>query len=270
MTFEDLKVSVFTKPWKSLSLSDLAARVKSMGMDGIELPVRPGFQVEPDNIRRDLPGAVKVMGDHGLRIFSIATDPTPELIESCGEAGVGILRTMPKIETGETYLEAESRYRTLYASLVPVLKGSRVTLGVQQHAGPFVSSAAGILRLIEDLPPEQVGAVWDPAHCSLAGERPDFAIDILWKHLCMVNMKNALWRRVTGPEAVEVKWDRYWTSGKHGLTSWSEVARVLHERGYKGIVLHFAEYADHDSVDRLTIEDMDYLCRVFGEYYQRS
>jgi len=270
MTFKDLRISLFTKPWKSLSLPELAAHVKSMGMNGVELPVRPGFQVEPANVRTALPEAVKVMADHGLKIFSIGSDPLPEIIEACGSCGVGILRTMPKIETHQTYLEAEGAWRNLYSSLVPVLKDHGVRLGVQQHAGPFISSAAGILRLIENLPPEQVGAVWDPAHCSLAGERPEYAADILWKHLCMVNMKNAIWRRVTGPEAEEVKWDRYWTSGKHGLTSWSEVARVLHTRGFKGIILHFAEYADHDSVDRLTKQDMDYLCRTLGKYYERA
>ncbi len=270
MAFRDLQVSIFTKPWNALALPELAARVAAMGMDGIELPVRPGCQVEPANVRRDLPAAVGIMKDHGLRIFSVAADPVAETIEACGVSGVGILRTMPKIEDGESYLEAERRHRDSYASLVPTLAAHGVRLGVQQHAGPFVSSAAGILRLIEHLPPEQVGAVWDPAHCSLAGERPEYAIDILWKHLCMVNMKNAIWRRTTGPEAEEVVWDRYWTSGKHGLTSWSEVARVLHGRGYKGIVLHFAEYADHDSADRLAVEDMDYLCRVFGRYYETA
>ena len=104
MAFSDLKISVFTKPWKTMPLPKLAAHVKSMGTDGIELPVRPGFQVEPRNAARDLPAAVDILGDHGLQIFSIAADPVPELIAACGDAGVGILRTMPKIEHHETYL----------------------------------------------------------------------------------------------------------------------------------------------------------------------
>ena len=48
------ELAIFTKPWKTLSLPDLAEHIKSLGFDLIELPVRPGFQVEPDYIERDL------------------------------------------------------------------------------------------------------------------------------------------------------------------------------------------------------------------------
>ena len=39
--------SVFTKPWKTQPLVEVGELVKRLGFDGIELPVRPGFQVEP-------------------------------------------------------------------------------------------------------------------------------------------------------------------------------------------------------------------------------
>ena len=50
------QLAIFTKPWKALSLPELAEHIKSLGFDQIELPVRPGFQVEPDNIERDSAG----------------------------------------------------------------------------------------------------------------------------------------------------------------------------------------------------------------------
>jgi len=57
---------VFTKPWK-IPLPELAAFVKGLGFDGIELPVRPGFQVEPQDVARKLPEAVRILGDLGGR-----------------------------------------------------------------------------------------------------------------------------------------------------------------------------------------------------------
>jgi len=71
-----IQYSVFTKPWK-LPLSELGKLVKGWGFDGIELPVRPGYQVLPENVRRDLPRAVKQLAREGLKIFSIA-GPTDE------------------------------------------------------------------------------------------------------------------------------------------------------------------------------------------------
>lgn len=37
--------SVFTKPWR-MPLPDLGRHVQSLGFSGVELPVRPGYQVE--------------------------------------------------------------------------------------------------------------------------------------------------------------------------------------------------------------------------------
>ncbi len=56
-----IQYSVFTKPWK-LPLSELGKLVKGWGFDGIELPVRPGYQVLPENVRRDLPRRSEAIG----------------------------------------------------------------------------------------------------------------------------------------------------------------------------------------------------------------
>ena len=68
------ELALFVKPWKALSLPDLARHIKSLGFDLIELPVRPGFQVEPDRIERDLPAAVKLLGEHGVRVLNVTAD----------------------------------------------------------------------------------------------------------------------------------------------------------------------------------------------------
>ena len=114
----------------------------------------------------------------------------------------------------------------------------------------------GIRHLIEDYDPRHVAAVWDPAHCALDGEGPDLAIDILWSHLCMANLKNALWLRQNGPEAEYAEWISYWTSGRQGLASWPAVVAELKKRDYAGVVCLTAEYSDHESVDRLIAEDI--------------
>jgi hypothetical protein len=103
-----------------------------------------------------------------------------------------------------------------------------------------------------------VAAVWDAAHNALEGEEPELAIDIVWSHLCMVNLKNAFWRRVTGPEAADVTWQPYWTSGRQGLASWPRVAQILMQRSYAGVVCLTAEYSDETDVARLIAEDVAY------------
>src|SRR3712207_9209513 len=84
--------------------------------------------------------------------------------------------------------------------------------------------------------PRYIGAVWDAAHTGLQGEEPELALDIVWSQLAMVNLKNAFWRRVTGPEAEDVRWRPYWTSGRQGLASWPRVAAELRRRNYAGVI----------------------------------
>lgn len=65
----DIQFSVFTKPWK-MPLGELGEHVRRLGFDGIELPVRPGYQVEPEHVGRDLPKAARTLAEYGVRIYS--------------------------------------------------------------------------------------------------------------------------------------------------------------------------------------------------------
>jgi sugar phosphate isomerase/epimerase len=88
----DISYTVFTKPWPSKSLSELGAFVKGVGFDGVELPVRPKFQVEPESVAKGLPEAAKILGDHGVSIGKVAGPTDEATIAACGEAGVPIIR----------------------------------------------------------------------------------------------------------------------------------------------------------------------------------
>ncbi len=254
--------TVFTKPWKC-SIPELGRLVGRLGFDGIELPVRPGFQVEPEKVESDLPAAAKQLAEAGIRIDDITAVPDERTIAACAEAGVPMIRICADIAAGEKYLDAEARMQKTFDALVPVLDRNGVRIGVQNHCNRSVGSAIGLRRLIEKFDPKHIAAVWDPAHCAIDGEPAYLAVDLLWSHLCLVNLKNALYVRTTGPEAADVQWKHYWTSGRQGLASWPEVADLLKQRNYEGSVCLCAEYADHDSVDRLIAEDLAFARSLF-------
>lgn len=254
--------SVFTKPWK-MPLPELGKFVGGLGFDGIELPVRPGYQVEPQHIARDLPHAVAELASHGVRITSVATEPTAEAITACAKLGIPTIRIMAEVGP-EGYRAAEARHQATYTRLLPLLRDAGIRLGVQNHNGQYVCNASGLRHLLEPFDPAHVGAVWDAAHTALNGEAPNLALDIIWPHLVMVNLKNALWRRTTGPEAADVAWEPYWTSARQGLASWPRVAAILQERGYDGVVCLTAEYSDEPAVDRLIAEDIAYARSLFS------
>jgi len=256
-------LSVFTKPWPGLSLDELGVLVSTLGFDGVELPVRPGYQVEPQRVA-GLAQAVETLGRHGVQILSVAGPADEATIAACAEAGVPTIRVMAPVARGESYPEAEARYRREYDALLPLLERYGVQLGVQNHYGRFVANAVGLQRLVAPYDPRSIGLVWDAAHEALDGNDLDLALDVAWPHLAMVNLKNAYWRRVNGPEAEVAAWEVYWTTGRHGQASWPTVVRELRARGYRGVICLPAEYSDEPAVERLIAEDVAWVRALFA------
>lgn len=255
--------SVFTKPWPGLPLSELAEFVHRLGFAGIELPVRPGYQVEPANVARDLPRAARQLAEAGLKIFSIAGPTDEATIATCAEVGIPMIRVMAPISRAG-YLATEAQTQRDYDALVPLLDRYKVRIGVQNHNGRFVCNAMGLRHLIEKYDPRQICAVWDAAHNALNGESPEFGLDIVWSHLGMVNLKNAIWQRTNGPEAEVAEWEVSWVDGRSGLASWPRVAAELQQRGYRGVICLTAEYSDARSVDRLIAGDIAFAKSLFA------
>jgi len=245
--------SVFTKPWK-MPVPELGRHVSALGFDGVEFPVRPGYPVEPDTVEQ-LPTAAKQLADFGIRICSVAGPTDERSIAACAQAGVPVIRICLNVDDAG-YIATETRLLKEYEQLAPVLERYGVTLGIQNHVGNCVGSILGCRRLVERFDPKQFGIVWDPAHCALCGEEPQIAADVAGSHLCMVNLKNAVWQRTNGPEAEVAQWSTYWTDGRNGLASWPRVADVLKQRGYQGVICLCAEYSDGNAVNRLTAGDL--------------
>jgi sugar phosphate isomerase/epimerase len=256
---------VFTKPWKNDSLEVLAERVAGLGFQGIELPVRDGYQVSPGNYRETLAETVRVLGKRNVSIVSVAGAIDAELIKVMGQNGVKLLRVMLSADPNKNYIEQEEAYYRSVSELLPVLESSGVTLGVQNHFGNFIGcSAAGVTRFAGRFPKAQVASVLDLAHCSICGEIPEFALDIAASHLAMVNIKSGIYRRINNENYAEAEWKTVWTTGRHGALSWKRAASELRRRGYSGPICLTAEYSgkdkplENEDAEALIKEDLAY------------
>ena len=121
--------TVFTKFWTD-SLEQLGDKLSSLGFDGVELPVRPGYQVSPDNIQKGLPGAVKILADSGLKIGSIAGPTDEAAISACGQAGIPIIRICVGIDLTIGYAASEEKvlsvpYHRKWPILYPTIPPNR-------------------------------------------------------------------------------------------------------------------------------------------------
>ena len=261
------ELAVFVKPWKSLPLPQLARHIRALGFDLIELPIRPGFQVEPENIERDLAPAAKLLADEGVRILNVTAAvalDNERLYSACAAAEIGMNRVM--FHHGDTdYWTAEADARRQLDAALPFCEQYGFQIGVQNHSRRFVPvNEMGAYHLLKDYDPRYVAAVWDPAHNALEGMDSDAALDILAPHICVVNLKNAYWRRVSGPEAEVAEWQIYFTSGAQGRASWQRVIAKLREIDYRGPICFSAEYSDDSRVDELIVKDLAFAKRLLA------
>ena len=236
------RFTIFTKPWQDESLEELGKIVKKLGFDGVELPVRPGYQVEPESIGSGLKEAVKILGDQGVYIGSVAGSTDKPTIAACGENGVPIIRICVDIDLNIGYMESEKKIRRRFDELIPDLERHQVSIGVQNHCGNAVASAIGIMHLIESYDPKQVSAVLDPAQSAVDGETEEMGLDIVWSHLSLVNLKAASHRQSNHITDIEATWDIIWTTARHSGFSWRKMVSLLQKRGYTGDICLPAEY----------------------------
>ena len=236
------RVTVFTKPWKDDSLEELADRIAGFGADGVELTVRDGYQVSPDNVAEHLQRAAHVFEDRGLVISSVAGPIEERVIRAMGEAGVPTLRVCIGIDMNAGYFASVSSARDEINRVAPALRAGGVRVGIQNHCGHSVASALGIWHMMEELDDDVAAAVLDFAHCALDGEPVDMAVDIVRRRLSLVNFKNACRVRTNGPDEAEATWQILWTTGRQGGYSWMQAVAALRRMAYTGDICLPAEY----------------------------
>ncbi len=259
-----IKLSVFTKPWKKETIEELGWLVAGLGFDGIEFPLRPGYQVEPANAEKGLPELVGKLGGFGLKVFSVASSTDESIFAGCEASGIPLIRIMADVDQGIGYLASEQKTKRELERIIPLCEKYGIKVGVQMHCGWFVKDAMQMMRLIGSFDPRHIGAIWDVAHAGLAGEEPEMGLDISWSHLCMVNLKNAFYLRQNGPEASQAQWSVYWTTGGQGLGSWSRTADYLKAREYEGVVCLTNEYSDEANTRKYIASDVHYAKMLLG------
>jgi sugar phosphate isomerase/epimerase len=261
--------SIFTKPFRELSISQLGAIVKKMGFNAIEFPLRNGYQVDPLNAEKELPILAKQLQSDGIKITSVASSTEENIFAACAKAEVPLIRIMLgfDIET-ESYTEAEIRWKEYLTRCLSLCQKYGVKIGVQHHYGAMVSTSMELKHLLEGFDTSYIGGIWDAAHSGLAGEEPEQALDIVWEHLLLVNFKTAYYKHISGLEAAHPVFSRYFTTGPNAMFDWERIIKYLHKRGYQGNICLPAEYTDEDRVIEHATKDLQYLKNLVRKYYK--
>src|SRR5436309_2044935 len=169
--------SVFTKPWSALPPDELGPLVAGLGFTGAEVPVRENAHVTAADAEERLPGFVERMRAEGVDVISVAADLAESTFAACAAAGVPLIRIMAGLAP-DGYAASVARVRKQLEEAAPLAEKYGVQVGVQPHHGRFVSSALGVVQLLDGLP-DRFRVVWDAAHDALAGDDPRVTMELV-------------------------------------------------------------------------------------------
>ena len=251
--------SVFTKPWREPRIGALGELVADMGFDAVELPVRAGYQVAPDDVATALPAAVRELARAGIAVASIASGTDEATFAACAEAGVPFIRIMvPIASAGYAATGAEIR-RTL-ADLSGRAERHGVRVAIQPHYDDYIADSSELFSLLQDVDPRFVAAIWDAAHDALARKRPEHGLERLWPWLGMVNLKSAYYARVDdgASSRADPVWEPVFTDARSGMAEWGRAIRYLVERDFAGPICLTAEYTDESDLVAKVTQDLEH------------
>ena len=172
-------IAVFSKIYQKLKLDfDQAAEMTAAaGLDGIDCPVRPGGEIEPERVADDLPHYAEALRKRKTGMLLLTTDiqsvsapHTEAVLRTAKQQGLRYYRLgwwrRPDNQPAEKLLaEIKARLKDLAA-----LNRELGLCGVYQNHSPvgktrYVGGNLAELReMVEDFDPEQIGVAFDLGH----------------------------------------------------------------------------------------------------------
>jgi sugar phosphate isomerase/epimerase len=259
----------FTKMLQKLTVAGLIDFCKEVGLDGVDLAVRPGYPVTPADARKTLPAAAKAFRAAKLEI-GLVTAPTgltdPEspmartIFEACQKAEV------PAVKIGyfayrAPYDECLKEARKRLAGFAALAAKTKVKACYHTHSGSMLgNNAAGLRAMLADLDPHHVGAFLDTGHTAINGGPPRMEADILRAWLSLVAIKDMAWTKRGSSWSVDV------VPVGGGIVRWAEVGKALADCKFAGTVSLHGEYEAKDLADRtrLAKEELAALRKYLG------
>jgi len=269
------KVCVYTEHFQSLPIPEVCRIFREIGVDGLDLTVRPGGHIEPENAKSELPPAVQAARDHGLEIMMLTTainapDRNAEdILATCQRFGIDRIKIGyfggPSRSFGNLaeYLDVVRRALNRLAEFVAKYK---VRPCVHVHSGDTIPSNGFMLYdLIRDMPPDRIGAYLDSHHMTMTGGAGGWrqAIDLLTPWISLVALKNFRWQHAERDDTGQQRWRYEYCRLEDGVAPIPEFVRTVHQVGYRGFYTLHTEYRKplQDCI-RLTTDDFAFLRRV--------
>ena len=177
---------VFSKHLQFLDYKALAKTCKELGLDGIDLTVRPGGHVLPEQVTTRLPEAVEAIRAEGLDVPMITTrytngrDPaTKTVLETAKQCGIPYFRIGSHLyDQQQPILEQLAGFTEEVRELAQMAESLDLTAGYHNHSGKNYVGAPlwDLHRIYEAIGSAHMGSNFDAGHAMVEGAYGDWEI----------------------------------------------------------------------------------------------
>ncbi len=168
----------FTKCLQFLNFEQVAEVLSRQGFDGADITVRPGGQIEPENVKSELPKAVKTLQKSGIEMPMMVTAVTDAdnplevtTLQVAADAGVRYYRMgWLAYDFTKTIQQNLDHYKTKFEKLARLNEKLGINGGYQNHSGLHVGAPVwDLYDLMKDVNPKYLGVQYDIRHAVTEG-----------------------------------------------------------------------------------------------------
>ena len=250
------KISTFTESFQSRPVSQVCKLFAELGLDGLDLTVRGGGHIQPNEAPEKLPAAAKAAREHGIAVLMATTgvlndNPTNEaLVAAAGEAGIDRIKLgyFPYTKFG-TFRERLDATKRQLEKIATMSAKHGVLPCLHTHMGSIIPSNAFVLyELVRDFPPDRVGAYVDTTHICAEGGVDSWrqGLDLVAPWIAIVGLKNHAWNESGEDKFGQTKWGVRTVPLAEGAAPLPEVFGVMKSIGYRGLYNLKSEYPGYD------------------------
>jgi sugar phosphate isomerase/epimerase len=275
-----MQIVCFTKSFQDWPLAKVCDGFKKIGLDGIDLTVRKGGHIAPADVEAELPKAINLAHEQGLKIPMLTTEITEpdataeKILATCQKHGIdriklGYYRYVPF----GTLAKQMDEVRAQLGKVAALARRYKVLPCVHIHSGADIPSHGTMLyQLIKDLPPSDIGAYVDPLHMTLEGGGSGWqqGLDLLAPWISLVAIKNFVWEPGHRDPTGQQRWIHRVAPLADGVAPMPDFIATLKKIGYDGTYSLHSEYKgkssfkdlDTDACLAQTAVDMAYLKKL--------
>lgn len=168
----------FTKCLQFLTFDQIAEVLSKNGFDGADITVRPGGQIEPENVKAELPKAVKTLQKSGISLPMMVTAVTDtdnpldvNLLQVAADSGIKYYRMgwLP-YDFSKTIQQNLDEFKGKFERLAKLNEKLGIHGGYQNHSGLHVGAPVwDLYDLVRNVDPKYLGVQYDIRHAQTEG-----------------------------------------------------------------------------------------------------